>query len=221
MPFAVACFCSYFCNRSLMWRGEDFDSFKWIKALKGEEIRGYATVPVNGTWRRLTNANVDSAVDWFASIAAEHLRKRKIKGPFVIIPVPNSKCVVSSTVKPQTRKLAKALCDVLGDGSSVADCLRWKKNLGSASKEGGPREPEILYNNAVLLADALKGVDHSQLVILVDDVTTSGGHLRACAAKLRSKQLKVKIALCGGKTTYGQDNPAFHLYEDELEDYGP
>ena len=136
MPLAVVCFCSYFCNRSLMWRGEDFDSFKWIKALKGEEIRGYATVPVNGTWRRLTNANVDSAVDWFASIAAEHLKKRKIKGPFIVIPVPNSKCVVSSTVKPQTRKLAKALCDVLGDGCTVVDCLRWKKNLGSASKEG-------------------------------------------------------------------------------------
>src|SRR5437667_12245489 len=132
MPFPVACFCGYFCNRILPWRSEDYDSFRWVKALKGEEVNGYGSVPVNGVQKRLTNANLASAVDWFGIIAANYLKKRKITSPFLVVPVPNSGCVVTSSTKPQTRKLAKAVCDALKAGSSVVDCMRWKNNLGSA-----------------------------------------------------------------------------------------
>jgi orotate phosphoribosyltransferase len=55
----------------------------------------------------------------------------------------------------------------------------------------------------------------------VDDVTTSGGHLKACAAKLTARGLKVAIVICGGKTVYDQSKAAFHTYEDELDEYEP
>ncbi|SRR5260370_28324046 len=187
----------------------------------GEEVPGYSWIPVNGGQKRLTNANLANAIDWFGTIAAAYLKKQKTEDPFIVVPVPNSGCVASSSVKPQTRKLAKAVCDSLKDGSYVVDCLRWKKNLGSASKEGGPRDAGILYRNAVILEDQLKGIDKGLDVLLVDDVTTSGGHLRACVAKLQSKQLDTKIVVCGGKTIYDQANPAFHLYQDKLENYHP
>ncbi|MGB9069383.1 MAG: hypothetical protein WCC21_12520 [Candidatus Acidiferrales bacterium] len=185
----------------------------------------YAIVPVRGETKRLSNENSEDAANWFGVFVADHFTKRKVEGPFLVVPVPNSDCLASSTVKPRTRKLAKAVCDQLRNGSTVVDCLRCKKDLGSASKDGGPREAEILYGNLVVLKDvikaALKDVEKGTKVLLVDDVTTSGGHLRACAAKLESEGIAVDQIVCGGKTVYDQNNKAFHIYEYKLDEYEP
>jgi hypothetical protein len=220
MPLAVVCFCGYFCNHISPWRPEDFDSYKWVQALKGRELNKYAFVPVNGVNRRLSNENLADAVQWFGTFVVTYLTKQKITGPFLVVPVPNSDSVSASS-RPRTRKLAKAVCDTLKDGSVVLDCLRCRNDLGSASKEGGPRESENLYKNLAVVEDALKSANKDLTVLLVDDVTTSGGHIRACAAKLESKGLSVGVVLCGGKTVYDQDNPAFHTYEYALDDYEP
>jgi hypothetical protein len=68
---------------------------------------------------------------------------------------------------------------------------------------------------------AFKDLDEDAKVLLVDDVTTSGGHLQACAAKLESEGLAVDLVVCAGKTIYDQDNPAFHTYEYKLDTYEP
>jgi hypothetical protein len=221
MPLAIVCFCGYFCNNSIGWRGEDFDSYKWVQALKGRELNKYALVPVRGVTRRLSNENLPDAWEWLGIYVSDYLKAKAIRGPFLVVPVPNSNCVAGSTTKPRTRKLAKAVCDALEDGSAMLDCLRWKKNLGSASKDGGPREAETLYRNLVVLDDVLKAADKNLSVVLVDDVTTSGGHLQACAAKLDTKGLTVEIVMCGGKTVYDQNNRAFHIYEYNLDEYEP
>jgi orotate phosphoribosyltransferase len=54
---------------------------------------------------------------------------------------------------------------------------------------------------------------------LVDDVTMSGGHLRACAAKLRESGLDVADVLCGGKILSDQDEHAFATVEETLDDF--
>jgi predicted amidophosphoribosyltransferase len=180
---------------------------------------------VRGLKQRLSNENLDDAMTWFAMFTSDYLKHQKIRGPFLVVPLPNSDCLAGTTTKPRTRKLAKAICDTLKDGSTVLDCLRWKKNLGSASKAGGPREAPILHGNLTVLKDVLraglKGMDDGTKVLLVDDVTTSGGHLQACAAKLEPEGVVVDIVVCGGKTVYDQSNPAFHIYEYELDKYKP
>lgn len=223
MPLAVVCFCGYYMNQAVPSRQEDWHSYKWIQALKGKSINGYARVPVRGVSKKLTSENLSSAVEWFGLFVGDYLHSAKLTGPFVVIPVPNSDCTVNSGVKPRTRRLAKIICDTLNDGSYMIDCLRWKKYLGSA-REGGPREAEILYNNLVFVKgelDELEDVDEGTGVILVDDVTTSGGHLQACAARLNSVGIEVDIVLCGGKTVYDQTKAAFHTYEYTLEEYEP
>jgi len=101
---------------------------------------------------------------------------------------------ISSSAPARTRRLARAVAQELNDTSVVVDCLRWKRNLGSASEEGGPRDPKILYDNVTVLKDLLKDVDKSRAVLLTDDVITSGGHLRASAARLRGLGLPVGAA---------------------------
>jgi hypothetical protein len=223
MPLAVVCFCGYNCNRSVPWRQEDWHSYKWVQALKGKSLNGYGRVPVRGVSKHLSNENLSAAVEWFGLFVGDYLASTNLEGPFVIVPVPNSDCTIASGTKPRTRKLAKAICDVLNDESCVVDCLRWKKYLGSA-REGGPREAEILYKNLAFSKDGLEeleDIDEGTDVILVDDVTTSGGHLQACAAKLKSVGMVVDIVFCGGKTVYDQTKAAFHTYKYSLEEYEP
>jgi len=213
--------CGYYCNRSVRGRPEDFDSYKFVQALKGKPLNMHAFIPVRGRKERLSNDNADDAIKWFAMMSCDYLGEKDQAGPFLVIPVPNSKCAKDSTVRPRTRKLAKAVCDLLDDGSVIVDCLRWKENLGSAAEEGGPREAEILFENLVLLRGALDEADEDWPVLLIDDVTTSGGHLRACSAKLKVRGLNVALAICGAKTVYDQKIRAFHVYEYELEHYKP
>jgi hypothetical protein len=215
MSLQVACFCRYLAARNALWRSEDFDSYKFIQALKGKELNGWCYVPVNSVKKRLSNQNLASAIDWFSIFAVNYLAKKRIVGPVFVVPIPNSSCTASSSAKPFTRKLASAIRERLGDQGTLLDCLRWKKNLGSASKEGGPRDVETLYGNLVLTANA----NEEMAIVLVDDVMTSGGHLKACAAKLRAEGAKVRIAVCAGRTTYDQGKPAFCIVEETLDDH--
>jgi predicted amidophosphoribosyltransferase len=221
MSLKVIAFCGYFCNVVMKWRNEDHDAHKFIQAIKAKPMNMYAYVPVRGVRHRISNDNAAEAAVWFAKFVADYITAKKLKGPFLVVPVPNSDTLLSSTKKPRTGRLAKAICDVLNDGSTVLDCLRVKQNLGSASEDGGPRAANVLYENLALVKDAIKGADKDANVLLVDDVTTSGGHLRACAAKLEAGGLEVSLVFCAGKTVYDQGNPAFHTYEDKLEKFKP
>lgn len=84
-----------------------------------------------------------------------------------------------------------------------------------------------MHTNLAVLRDEIgelrKDVEHPEdyHVLLVDDVTTSGGHLQACAARLKKADIEVGSVICGGKTVYDQSRKAFDIYEEELDEYKP
>jgi predicted amidophosphoribosyltransferase len=194
MALKVASLCGYLCNVSIPWRkgaGGDHEAHDWIQALKGKNFNGYAQVPVCGRLHRLTNENASDAIQWFGEMATAYLTAKKITGPFVIIPVPNSSSLLDSTAKPRTRKLAKAIAEHLpNDSTLVLDCLRFKENQGSASSEGGPREAVKIYKNLVVLREDIAEFfenledEGDYRVLLVDDVTTSGGSFTSMCGKI-------------------------------------
>lgn len=220
MPLEVVCFCSYLVteNRSA-WRPQDQIATKFVKALKGETLKGYAYVPVLGSRQYLGNGNLDDSIEWFGDMVASYMHDAGIEPPFALVPVPNSSAT-SKLPRPRTHKLARAIARRIGAGAVVADCLRWKRDLGSTRKgTGGTRDAATLYANLVLIEDVDDTIPH----ILIDDAVASGGHLRACAAKLRVEGASVVKAFCGGITVHEPPDSAFPYppFEREDEDYEP
>lgn len=215
MSLLVVCFSSYLASTDLPWRAEDYNANKFVHALKEEQINGYALIPTCGTQNRLTNANLGDAAVWFASMVRNYLRDAGVGLPLAVVPVPNSACTTASRTTPRTLRLADAVSSVIHGRTKTVDCLRWKKDLGSASRMGGPRDTDILYRNLHMKTGSLQ---LKSRVLLVDDVMTSGGHLRACARKIRESGSKVVLAVCGGRTTYEQNRAAFDTVQETLPD---
>jgi hypothetical protein len=216
MSIEVICFCSFLSTINVPWRTEDHNANKFVKALKDEELNGYAYVPVLGVQRLLNNANRDDSIEWFGDLVAHFILHNGYEFPLVFVPVPNSSTTTNTSKRPRTRKLAKAIADRVSGDTVVSDCLRWKVELGSARK-GGPRDAPTLFKNLIVTEKLDKKIRY----VLVDDVTTSGGHLAACTARLKEKGATVIGAFCAGKTFQEPPHSAFDIFRETVEEYEP
>ena len=53
----VITLCAYLTDIETAWRSEDYDASKMVKALKGDEIKGFFTVNIKGKTTRFDNSN--------------------------------------------------------------------------------------------------------------------------------------------------------------------
>ena len=88
--------------------------------------------------------------------------------------------------------------------------LCWVTQFEKA-QQGGPRSPLVLRANLKTM-----GFDASH-VVLIDDVATSGGHLKACARALRNHGHTVELALCAGRTTNFRKADVWEVAPEDLE----
>jgi hypothetical protein len=199
MPLQVISFCTYRTTRSSPWTDRDHAASKFVKALKERPVNGWAHVPVGTEYVRLDATNAPDAPDIFARQAACGVEWEQM-GAVTLVPIPDSTCAVDSGVTPRTLKLAAALVARMVNGDAiVADVLRWNQPMPSAHVAGGTRDPQQLLPR-LRLAGA---VPPGRRVVLVDDVFTTGGHLRAAAAFLESHGRMIACALCAGRADNG------------------
>lgn len=215
MALRVVCFSTYLTSIG-RWRGVDHDAHDLIDAIKDRSLNGYSHVPVRGRRRFFDNNNRQDVVGWFAEMVSDHFTAEPVDGPIVLVPVPGSKVDVAFAGMPRTAQLAQAIAAQLNDGTIVKDVLRWLEPMPSANEEGGTRDPAELFNNLVLI----ENVDGDR-VVLVDDVLTSGGHLQACAARLREGGAAVLMAAVAGRADEHQVDDPFAVRIEDINDYEP
>jgi predicted amidophosphoribosyltransferase len=152
----------------------------------------------------------------FVRAAALILETEIHRGQVILVPVPNSSCTVS-VANSRTAALAQAIADRSARVHSVEDIVRWDQRMPSAHAEDGPRDPTELYPHLRLRRIPTRRHDY----VLIDDVLTSGGHLRALAAYLQSRGANVVLAVCALRADSIPQGDPFSRREDELEDFEP
>lgn len=168
----VFCFCTYRTRKTNNWTDRDFAAFKFIKAIKGESLSGWADIPVGpAEWAHLDASNASEASDIFGRMAVTRVDWPTF-GPVALVPIPHSRCTVFAQNAPKTRLLADALVKYAANADvTVADVLRWSEPMGAAHASMSRRYPEQLYPflRLVRTLPAKRGV------VLVDDMLTTGG----------------------------------------------
>lgn len=190
-----------------------WSGLKFVKAIKGQSFNGYADIVVERKWVRLEESNAAEVYGWFAELAAPRVKALGI-APAVIVPVPPSALVVRAPIAGPPWQCATALAQKLG--VRAVDALRWKRPMQSA-RSGGARRASVLYPNLEVIKPSEAGA-----CILVDDVTTSGGHIHACAGALEAAGYEVLAAVVAGKTMRDEiPDHSFNLPNEVAQAYDP
>src|SRR6266536_3603394 len=78
--------------------------------------------------KRRTGHRSLQRLEWFGKLASLALEMKGIRDQIVLVPVPNSDCVLGSVNVPRTLLLARSVALNIRN-ALVADCLRWKRAL--------------------------------------------------------------------------------------------
>lgn len=194
------------------WRNIDYDINKFVKALKQKEFKGGGGLTdVYGSRLLFSQAKPSNALTIFACWGARRLRQLNL-GEVTLVPVPSSKCVEFGMDSAPMRMTMALGSIARKDGATVEPWLRFREAMLSASSDGGTRNTAVIQANLVG-SPAIA----NRRVVLIDDVKTTGNHLRACAAVLRNAGADVSTVLVAARTTWDQHPHPLRLDPEDLE----
>jgi len=217
MSLQVVSFTTYLTDTDgVAWRRDDYNARDFVLTIKDRDIREYAFVRCRGQRRRFENSTREEVVGWFGEMVAEYCQEHPIDMPFVLVPVPGSKADTRFANVQRTTTLAEAIAGALRPAPLVLDVLRWDSPIVSSRLLAGTRDVAALYARLVLTGSVF-----GQRVVLVDDVVTLGGHLRACAAKLRNAGADVVLGVCVARADPIPASDPFAVRCETLPDFVP
>ena len=183
----------------------------FVKAIKGEPLKGWARLRIKEYDLLLEKEHPEKALPWIGEVIAKQFTWDE---NLVLCPMPDSECTIDkircSNVYPLVQSIASHLPNGIWDG------LRWKHEM-QKSRQGGPRDPETLFANLAISIP----VPTDKKIVIIDDVCTSGGHIRAAEARIRETGGQARAAICAARTTLDQLHPALGLVTEELPEYNP
>ena len=189
----VVSLCSYLTGE-LAARKIDWPAIKMVKALKGDPINGYFDLTVGGVNRRFNQQNIREYLDCVPQAMAAAILER-IDGNATLVPIPNSHVVTPTDPNFSTLSLAHGISAASSGRLKTTAALVFSEPQEKARK-GGPRGASHLHAAYKLVADV------SGPIVLVDDVWTLAGHLKAACWKLEASHRSVILACTVGRTTH-------------------
>ena len=198
-------------------RKEDWDATHLVKAVKGLELNpsAYSMVEIDNRSVTIRDANKDRAIEWFAQWAAKRVAALGTQDQKVLVPIPPSSVTVESPSTFRTSVIASEIAKRCTTYTTVAPLIRWRRPMAN-TRDGGTRNPERIYKNCVVVSDIPPGD-----CVIIDDVFTTGGHLKAVVWRLDELDLPVVGAICCGRTCQEQlDNP-FDVPVEAIQVYSP
>lgn len=212
MPLQLDAHAQYLTEHVESMRPADFDATHLVKATKGLELnpKSYSVVTVGGRRISISETNKDRAMDWFAEWASEKIQALP-SGPKVIIPIPSSKSTPQSAPTFRTALIGQRIAKLCSYTKSIS-VLRFKAERPNTREEGGSRDPHDLYGEMVLVDKLPPGK-----IIILDDVVTSGGHLKAAAWLIQDENRAAEYALACGRTTDTQLADPFAVPTEHID----
>jgi hypothetical protein len=208
---SVLSFCRYLSiPRGEEWRDEDYGAWMFVKAAKEEAFNGYAHLNIDGNrklFRSSDLGNTDKARAWFGELVGGLAWSPK---KVYLAPIPDSGCTTSIGRLSKTYPLASAAVTNLKI-ATLWDGLRFKKAL-TKSREGGPRDVPTLYRNI----EVILPIPTDAQIVLIDDVCTGGGHLKAAAKRIVEGGGKCDFAICIARTANDKTRSAQGVLTDSL-----
>src|SRR5690606_22580888 len=192
------------------WRSEDYNARNLIKALKRKPFNGRSGIKVGDQTFQITDsaAGQAAALQGCALALARRIQQAGYREA-AMVPVP-----ASDHVDPDKmftgRRLAEAI-EAVAPGLVCYPILYFDQVLPSAAL-GGTR-------NAYEIKRHLRCTDQEldeDNVILLDDVCTSGGHLRGTRLFLVDRQYEVNDAFVVGRTVWQRPESMFSVPVEKL-----
>lgn len=193
-------------------RGVDYNATHLVKAVNGLPLNpnSYTIVPIGSRRVKIVEANKDAAIDWFAEWAAQRI-KGLGPGRNIIVPVPSSKTTIKSDANFRTALIARKIA-ALSVNTLPFPSLRFDSERPNSREEGESRAAPDVYSGLRLIANLPAG-----RLILLEDVLTGGGHLKAAAWKLEDAGGKVEHALCCGRSLETQLDDPFEVVPETID----
>jgi predicted amidophosphoribosyltransferase len=203
-------YCTYLTETNgIEWTNENYQAMNMVKAIKGSDYKGYISIMINGVEKRIYSENASE----FSKRSHQPLAKiisNKYGDGVTIVPIPSSKTTKQNCDKFITRYMAERAAKVIGGGCKCAPILVFKEEMPS-SRSGGNRSPYFIESQLIITGET------KLPIILLDDVMTLGGHLKAACWKLQSDGMKVIGAVTFARTVKDNSLAAFGPHTEKLD----
>ena len=191
------------------WSDDDYKALKLVKAVKGSDFNGYADFVVDKKRYRVENtANGRNFAFAYSGWKIATLIDANGCNNTAIMPIP-----ASAHIDPTAPFNGRTLAENVGRCIQQLDVRPelYFSEVMPKSAQGGGRNPQILLSK--LRAQNLDGI---KTAILLDDVYTSGAHMKAATWFLRSAGIKVEHMFVLARTAWDKPDNMFEVASEEI-----